>query len=399
MKALHFIFFKNIQIVFLSLLSLNSIGQANLGISYQALIRNSAGQPIANSNVVVRFSLRDDSTTGSVIYQELQELQTNNFGLVNTVFGNGIATIGQFGQIDWSSSAKFIQVEANDGQGFQDMGTQQMISVPFAFYSPLSREAMNCFSSISIIGDTLYTLGGDFLIIPGISRANYKYGCNDSLACNYDAQVEYSDNSCKYLGGSCNDGLSITTNDSINSSCRCNGECINCIGQFFQGGYVFYLFQPGDADYIDGETHGLIAAPGDFSPQPWGCAEIDVSYSTSMQNNVTSFNSIEIGAGELNTQLILEACPENCAARSCYNLVLDNYDDWYLPSLNELIALYNSQIFASSCVNPYYCYYQTSNESNTIFPVVLNFLDGTNVTGFGFTEKFTPLFYRPIRKF
>lgn len=32
------------------------------------------------------------------------------------------------------------------------------------------------------------------------------------------------------------------------------------VGDFYEGGVVFYILQDGDAGYDSGETHGLIAA-------------------------------------------------------------------------------------------------------------------------------------------
>jgi uncharacterized protein (TIGR02145 family) len=55
------------------------------------------------------------------------------------------------------------------GSGFVDIGTQQLLSVPYALYSS---EAGNGFAGISNSSDTLYFNDGDFVIIPGISAAN-----------------------------------------------------------------------------------------------------------------------------------------------------------------------------------------------------------------------------------
>ncbi len=112
--------------------------QVPQGIPYQAMIRNSDGSALMNTNVTVRFTLHQNTTTGAVEYQETQALVTNAFGLINAVFGQGIAVQGTFAAINWSNATKFIQVEANDGNGYVDMGTQQMMSVPFAMYAAQS---------------------------------------------------------------------------------------------------------------------------------------------------------------------------------------------------------------------------------------------------------------------
>ena len=103
------------------------------GIPYQAVIRDNAGSALVNAPVTVRFTLHQNTTDGTVEYQETQSLTTNAIGLINTQFGAGTATQGSFANINWSNTTKFIQVEANTGAGYVDMGTQQMMSVPFAY--------------------------------------------------------------------------------------------------------------------------------------------------------------------------------------------------------------------------------------------------------------------------
>ncbi len=111
------------------------------GIPYQAMIRDNIGAALMNTPVTVRFSLRQDAIDGTVEYQETHNLTTNTFGLVNTHFGSGTATQGTFANINWSNTTKFIQVEANTGSGFVEMGTQQMMSVPFALKANSANEA------------------------------------------------------------------------------------------------------------------------------------------------------------------------------------------------------------------------------------------------------------------
>ena len=96
------------------------------------------------------------------------------------------------------------------------------------------------------------------------------------------------------------------------------------IGDEHQGGIIFYIDETGE--------HGLLAAPGDL-PELYifGC----------LGNTNPIADKSEIGAGESNTLAILNYCnEENIAARACYNLTLNGYSDWFLPSINELELLY-----------------------------------------------------------
>jgi hypothetical protein len=52
-------------------------------------------------------------------------------------------------------------------------------------------------------------------------------------------------------------------------------------------------------------------------------------------------NSVKRGKGKSNTEDMLAGCDEpKTAARVCDELVVDSYDDWYLPSINELELMY-----------------------------------------------------------
>jgi hypothetical protein len=106
------------------------------GIPYQAVARNYQGNPIANSNVQVRFSIRDLNSEGSVVYSETHSLQTDTLGLFSTAIGSGMPVDNSsFSQINWAQTAKFLNVELDFGNGWTDFGTQQLMSVPYALYA------------------------------------------------------------------------------------------------------------------------------------------------------------------------------------------------------------------------------------------------------------------------
>jgi hypothetical protein len=128
------------------------------GIPYQAVIRDNAGAALVNTPVSVRFTLHQNTTDGTVEYQETQSLTTNAIGLINTQFGAGTATQGSFANINWSNTSKFIKVEANTGAGYVDMGTQQMMSVPFAIKSNESNKIKN--AGLPVYADNAAALAG-----------------------------------------------------------------------------------------------------------------------------------------------------------------------------------------------------------------------------------------------
>jgi uncharacterized protein (TIGR02145 family) len=139
--------------------------QAPQGIPYQAVMRNADGSVMASSAVNLTFMIHDATATGTVVYQESHSLTSNSQGLVSCVVGSGVVSQGNFASINWGVGAKFLQVMMGSGATQVDLGTQQMLSVPYALYS----ESTNV--SVSATGDTL-TVGGNRVIVPGVSAAN-----------------------------------------------------------------------------------------------------------------------------------------------------------------------------------------------------------------------------------
>jgi hypothetical protein len=107
-----------------------SFAQAPQGFSYQAIARDNAGNPKANSGVAVKFSILNGSAQGTAIYAETHQTQTNNFGLFNLTIGKGSAITGTFASIDWAGP-KFLKVEID---GLLS-NTTQLMSVPYALYA------------------------------------------------------------------------------------------------------------------------------------------------------------------------------------------------------------------------------------------------------------------------
>ncbi|KAA6335336.1 hypothetical protein EZS27_016426 [termite gut metagenome] len=99
------------------------------------------------------------------------------------------------------------------------------------------------------------------------------------------------------------------------------------IGESYEGGVVFYIA----AD----KQSGLVAAPNDQSE----------AIAWSSKRKVIPTNN-EIGTGQENTTTIIKAKAsdnDEYAAKLCNDLVLGGYDDWYLPSIEELIELYKQK--------------------------------------------------------
>lgn len=124
------------------------IAQAPSKFSYQAVVRNASGIVVpSGTNVAFRFTIRDVTSTGAVLYQETQSKTTNNaFGIVNLEIGAGTIQQGAYPSASqWGSGLKFLQVEVDPagGTSYADMGATQITSVPYSNYSGASGTASN----------------------------------------------------------------------------------------------------------------------------------------------------------------------------------------------------------------------------------------------------------------
>jgi hypothetical protein len=129
---------KKLYFLFLVLFTHLAYAQVPQGIPYQAAARNASGQALVNTAVKVRFSILDSVATGTVVYKETHNTTTNSVGLFNVNVGMGTAVTGTFSAINWGKNAKFMQMELDitgTGSSYVDMGTQQMLSVPYALYA------------------------------------------------------------------------------------------------------------------------------------------------------------------------------------------------------------------------------------------------------------------------
>jgi hypothetical protein len=114
----------------------NCLAQTPERFSYQGVARDGGGTPLANTDIGLRLRLRSGSPTGTVVYQETHAPTTNAHGLFTVQVGGGSGGSG-FSSIDWGTASHFLQVEldANGGTAYQDMGATQLLSVPYALYA------------------------------------------------------------------------------------------------------------------------------------------------------------------------------------------------------------------------------------------------------------------------
>jgi hypothetical protein len=138
-----------------------------------------------------------------------------------------------------------------------------------------------------------------------------------------------------------------------------NEVCVS-VGDYYGGGVVAYVYQLGDPGYKPGECHGIIAALDDMQDAEWGYY---LKYL-----GVTGYT---LGLGAANTYYAAndETTEVTDAVSLCFDLVVDEYHDWWLPSKDELNKLYinRSDIGNFNTTTPITPYWSSSeyNENPT----------------------------------
>ena len=142
------------------------------------------------------------------------------------------------------------------------------------------------------------------------------------------------------------------------------------IGSNYAGGIVFYVDATGQ--------HGLVCAPSDQGEFPWGCQNTNLGTSNAF------------GTGMANTLAIVNGCSQRpIAASVCTDLVLNGYDDWYLPSSDELSLMYQN-LRTQNLGSFSNTYYWSSSQNSSGSAWFVNF-------GNGDVSNFSKSYYRRVR--
>ena len=150
---------KNKVIFLIILLAFGFAGfaQSPQVINYQGVARNSLGNPLANQKLNLRLSVRNLSSTGAVVYSETRLVTTNGGGLYTVLIGGvgATATSGTIEATNWQIGSKFLQVEVDPsaGNNFIDLGTTQLVSVPYALSAATVKTNANLTGVVTSVGN------------------------------------------------------------------------------------------------------------------------------------------------------------------------------------------------------------------------------------------------------
>jgi uncharacterized protein (TIGR02145 family) len=117
--------------------SVTLMAQSPQKINFQSIVRNTNGLIVSNKTISIKISLLSDSITGTQVFSESHAIKTDAIGLVSLQIGSGTALSGSFATINWGNAAHFIKLEAdfNGGNNYVLLGTQELMSVPYAMYA------------------------------------------------------------------------------------------------------------------------------------------------------------------------------------------------------------------------------------------------------------------------
>ncbi len=157
------------------------------------------------------------------------------------------------------------------------------------------------------------------------------------------------------------------------------------IGDYRDGGVVFWV-DPND------NTHGLVCDINDLGTAQWGC------YGTTL----SGADGTAIGTGAQNTLDILNGCSTaNIAADKCADNTAQGFTDWFLPSKDELNAMYQNKAAINTTAQANggsafaSAYYWSSSEYNIYYAWEQDFYYGYQYNDY----KDYTYFVRAIRAF
>ena len=179
MKLLRlFIFLISVLLASIAHQGFAQTAQTSKGINFQGIARDNNGYILPNKSINIRISIKADTLSSKIEYQEITPITTSVLGLFTIMIGayetNKIVAVGPFENIDWSITEKYLQIEIDTvgDLSFMYMGTQKINYVPYSFYTDNVRaENINGIIGIAQGGTGLNNLK-DIKVLFNIDKIN-----------------------------------------------------------------------------------------------------------------------------------------------------------------------------------------------------------------------------------
>ncbi len=403
--------------------------QAQQGIYYQAVARSTDGTPLINKAINVKFLIHDTTATGKVVYSEKHNVTTDILGMFSVVVGQGTVLSGTFSSINWGASAKFVQQDldtSGTGTQFFTVGTQQLMSVPYALYAnngmpngkyegdmlvwksgkwdsiPKGKagqylaldysgtpnwkgNGVNAFdglltSSVYNVTDSVAFSGGEYVVY----NASGTYGLSQGIcwsttpnptvalatktvdsarAVSFGGKMTgLTPNTTYYVRAYATTSAGTTYGNEISFLTKPAASTATFhIGQFYGGGYIFYIDKTG--------SHGLIMDTANLvDSSTYRYTGFTTTLILRYTADPTDFNSLYtsevLGSGAANSATIMTTLGADCTpVYLCRTSKRGGYSDWYLPSFKELSLLYRHHYLLNNFLfgtTGFWCLYHNS---------------------------------------
>jgi hypothetical protein len=119
----------------------SAFAQAPQTFSFQAVVRDRDGNLVSEKDVTVTLAILRGSPSGAKVYEEtFSARKTDRAGVLSLSAGMGTPVSGKFSDIKWNEGVFYVKTSLRlpgDAQTY-DMGTIQLLSVPYALYAETS---------------------------------------------------------------------------------------------------------------------------------------------------------------------------------------------------------------------------------------------------------------------
>ncbi|MCF8222647.1 MAG: hypothetical protein K9J25_05825 [Bacteroidales bacterium] len=117
------------------IIAFSAYSQSPSKLTYQAIARDGNGNLLQEENLDVGISIHTGTPDGELVWEGFFQVTTNKFGLFTLEICDNGSSAYNFENINWAGNEHFIKVQIDDGTGYREMGTSQILSVPYALHA------------------------------------------------------------------------------------------------------------------------------------------------------------------------------------------------------------------------------------------------------------------------